>query len=121
MTKWIVAAITFGIFSTMFVIGSLISTHAVHSRGAPFLALASSRYGSTTSDRANAMAFAAFISGGLCLGSIAAGFRARRARGKAIDDSDAPSWTCPHCHQENPGNFEECWKCQGNRPTEVKL
>ena len=21
-------------------------------------------------------------------------------------------WTCPHCHEENPANFNECWKCQ---------
>jgi hypothetical protein len=29
-----------------------------------------------------------------------------------------PTWTCRHCHEENPGNFEECWKCQRNRPSE---
>jgi hypothetical protein len=23
-----------------------------------------------------------------------------------------PAWTCAHCHEENPENFEECWKCQ---------
>jgi hypothetical protein len=23
-----------------------------------------------------------------------------------------PSWICTHCHEENPGNFGECWKCQ---------
>lgn len=23
-----------------------------------------------------------------------------------------PPWICPHCHEENPENFNECWKCQ---------
>ena len=38
-----------------------------------------------------------------------------------IGDDVGPSWTCPHCHEINPGNFEECWKCQRNRPTDEKL
>ena len=27
-----------------------------------------------------------------------------------------PDWTCPSCHEVNPGNFEICWKCQAARP-----
>jgi hypothetical protein len=23
-----------------------------------------------------------------------------------------PSWVRPKCQAENPGNFDECWKCQ---------
>jgi hypothetical protein len=30
-------------------------------------------------------------------------------------DNAGPSWICPHCHEENPGNFEECWKCLRSR------
>jgi len=26
-----------------------------------------------------------------------------------------PSWSCRSCGEENPGNFEECWKCQAVR------
>ena len=33
-----------------------------------------------------------------------------------IKDDIAPSWICPHCHESNPGNFEECWKCLKTRP-----
>jgi hypothetical protein len=29
-----------------------------------------------------------------------------------VEDGAVPSWTCPHCDEENPGNFNECWKCQ---------
>ena len=25
---------------------------------------------------------------------------------------DRPSWVCAKCGEENPGNFDECWKCQ---------
>jgi hypothetical protein len=32
-----------------------------------------------------------------------------------IKDDAVPSWICPHCHEVNPGNFEECWKCRRNR------
>jgi hypothetical protein len=31
---------------------------------------------------------------------------------------DGPAWTCPNCHEENPGNFNECWKCLAMRPVE---
>lgn len=27
-------------------------------------------------------------------------------------DVGQPSWVCLKCHEENPGNFDECWKCQ---------
>ena len=27
-------------------------------------------------------------------------------------DAGQPTWVCPKCHEENPGNFDECWKCQ---------
>jgi len=41
--------------------------------------------------------------------------RAQRMREERVDASDpdpGPPWTCSACHEENPGNFEECWKCQ---------
>jgi hypothetical protein len=34
---------------------------------------------------------------------------------EAKDDS-GPSRICPACHEENPGNFDECWKCLADRP-----
>jgi hypothetical protein len=29
-----------------------------------------------------------------------------------------PSWTCPDCGEDNPGTFNECWKCQRLRAEE---
>jgi hypothetical protein len=29
---------------------------------------------------------------------------------------DRPAWVCVKCHEENPGNFNECWKCMKLRP-----
>jgi hypothetical protein len=26
--------------------------------------------------------------------------------------ADGAKWVCPKCQEENPGNFDECWKCQ---------
>jgi hypothetical protein len=31
------------------------------------------------------------------------------------DPDPGPIWICPHCQEENPGNFAECWKCQKMR------
>ncbi len=28
-----------------------------------------------------------------------------------------PPWTCHHCGETNPGNFEGCWKCRRDRPS----
>jgi hypothetical protein len=36
--------------------------------------------------------------------------RVRRRREPPQQDP-LPVWICPACHEENPGNFEECWKC----------
>jgi hypothetical protein len=39
------------------------------------------------------------------------------AQAEVVAGLDAvPPWTCPACHEENPGNFDECCKCQRNRP-----
>jgi hypothetical protein len=31
-------------------------------------------------------------------------------------DLGKPVWTCTSCGEENPGNFDICWKCQTVRP-----
>jgi hypothetical protein len=115
MTEWIIAAIVFGMFAIMFAIHS--SANAVHDRGVQFLVSPTRRGGLTTADRTGSMAFAAFISSLGCLGST---FTALKARGRAAKPTisglnerpDLDTWTCPNCHERNPGNFEECWKCQ---------
>ena len=30
-------------------------------------------------------------------------------------DVGKPAWTCAKCREENPGNFDICWKCQTAR------
>jgi hypothetical protein len=32
-----------------------------------------------------------------------------------VEKPPGPAWLCAHCHEENPGNFGECWKCQRMR------
>ena len=34
-------------------------------------------------------------------------------------EENGPAWTCANCGEENPGNFDECWKCQTWRVPEV--
>jgi hypothetical protein len=36
-------------------------------------------------------------------------------------DVGKPAWVCPKCHEENPGNFDECWKCQTWRVEESNV
>ena len=38
------------------------------------------------------------------------------SRSHQVKEDDGPSWICPGCHEENPGNFDECWKCPADRP-----
>jgi hypothetical protein len=33
-------------------------------------------------------------------------------------EENRPVWTCAKCGEENPGNFDECWKCQTWRADE---
>jgi hypothetical protein len=117
MTKWIIAAIVFGMFAIMFAIGAYSSANAVHDRGVQFLVSPTRRGGLTTADRASSMAFAAFISSLGCLGSTLAAMKTHGSAAKPAipglnEKADSDTWTCPNCHEQNPGNFEECWKCQ---------
>jgi hypothetical protein len=34
-------------------------------------------------------------------------------------EENRPVWTCAKCGEENPGNFDECWKCQTWRVAEI--
>jgi hypothetical protein len=33
-----------------------------------------------------------------------------------IHDRAREPWTCPSCGEENPAEFDECWKCEKDRP-----
>jgi hypothetical protein len=44
-------------------------------------------------------------------------WRSRRNGPESLAE-ELPVWICPTCHEENPGNFEECWKCQRLRTHE---
>jgi predicted RNA-binding Zn-ribbon protein involved in translation (DUF1610 family) len=34
------------------------------------------------------------------------------------ENDKRPTWVCPKCGEQNPGNFDECWKCQTWRAEE---
>jgi hypothetical protein len=36
-------------------------------------------------------------------------------------EESRPVWTCAKCGEENPGNFDECWKCQTWRVGDNKV
>jgi hypothetical protein len=38
--------------------------------------------------------------------------------GASSEDGAGPFWVCPECHEQNPGNFDECWKCLRDRARE---
>ena len=38
--------------------------------------------------------------------------------GQESENDSGPAWICPACHEENPENFGECWKCQRIRESE---
>jgi hypothetical protein len=120
MRKWVGAAIIFGALAALFILGSILASKSVDFIGVQFLGSPSGRGGYVTTDRVGSMAFAALVCGCVCLGCVAAAVRTRRTAAilnteRNARDADNSKWTCPHCHEENPGNFEECWKCQRAR------
>jgi hypothetical protein len=50
----------------------------------------------------------------------AANKQAEQRQAQETIENSGPSWICPHCHEENPGNFDECWKCLKFRPAEMQ-
>jgi hypothetical protein len=84
--KWIAAAIVFGVFTALFIVGVVIASRTPDMIGVKFLASSSGRGSFVTTDRVGSMAFAAFISSVLCLGSVAAAFRAKRHEAHVDDD-----------------------------------
>jgi hypothetical protein len=72
MSKWIIAAILFGMFAITFAIGAYSSANAVNDDGVKYLARPTRSGGTTTADRSGSMAFAAIVSALGCLGN--AGF-----------------------------------------------
>ena len=119
--KWFFAAIVFAILAVSFGVASIADWHLVHNAGSQFLSSQSGRRGFTTFDQTYLMAGAALLCGIACLGSVVAIFTTRgdevaRAEKAGPDDFGGDRWICSNCHEANPGNFEECWKCQRNRP-----
>ncbi|MBD3675805.1 MAG: DUF2007 domain-containing protein [Planctomycetaceae bacterium] len=35
---------------------------------------------------------------------------------KLQDGRELDTWSCPHCAEDNPGNFEVCWNCGESAP-----
>ena len=42
--------------------------------------------------------------------------RAREVLAGLKQDDARPAWRCAECGEENPGNFDECWKCSRDQP-----
>jgi|SRR5882724_5638706 len=83
------------------------------------------KYGITTADPMTVFSYmtvlfdAAFLAAFIGLFPSAGAWLKRKKDGfwpPIAEEDPGPVWICAHCHEENPGNFEECWKCQRNRP-----
>jgi hypothetical protein len=89
MKRWVGAAIIFGALAALFMVGSMLASRSPDFIGVKFGP--SGRSGFATTDRAGAMGFAAFISGVLCLGSVAAAVRAKRHKVEVDEDNNRNS------------------------------
>jgi hypothetical protein len=115
------AAIATGLLTVTFSVAAVASWDAFQAQGAKFLPI---RRGSgvTTLDHTAGLGALALLMGLVCAGSIGAFMSADNPSDTAEstdsggDPDDGPSWTCAGCGEQNPANFEECWKCQRNRP-----
>jgi len=93
------------------------------SHGEPIMGLMG-RHGVTAVDPMNALlgmtmllTAAFFVSGIAFFPGLSDWIRRQRdARWPpTVEKAPGPPWICTHCHEENPGNFYECWKCQRMR------
>jgi hypothetical protein len=88
-----------------------------------------SRRGMTTADPMTVFSYMTVLFNAMFVGSFVALFPSVGMWLKQKKDAWWPpvkapdvgsSWICAHCHEENPGNFEECWKCQRIRQRDDK-
>jgi hypothetical protein len=92
------AAVASGVLTVTFSVAAVASWDGFQAQGAKFL-----------------------LMGLVCAGSIgafmSAGDPSDNADSESGGDADGgPTWTCAGCGEQNPANFEECWKCQRDRP-----
>lgn len=120
--KWIFAALFFGLLTAMFCVMFSMGWDN-HSAPVTFTASHAGQGGFTTLDRPVFLSILAVLCGLGCLGSIAAVFVSREDAAQSKEtggagDFGADGWVCAYCQESNPGNFDECWKCQHKRPNE---
>lgn len=124
MTKWIFATLVFGIFAVLLTVMYLSSLNDVATEGVHFLSRHTVRRSLTNADNTVIFAVGALVCGVACLGSLGAIFSSRTSDSAPPADNSPTSsgssaeWSCPSCHEKNPSNFDECWKCLADRPPE---
>jgi hypothetical protein len=119
----IFSTLFFGVFAVFIGFLFFASWHTFQTEGTHFLRSTSGRSGFTTFDHMIGLGVVAALFGLCFLGCLAGLLSSSDTEESgpeqsvvAGDSESGPSWICPGCHEENPGNFEECWKCQRNRP-----
>ena len=116
-----VLTIVSGLLTVLFGAFAVASWRAYQARGMQFMPL---RRGSgvATLDHTAGLAALAFVAGLVCVTSLISFVSSHDApdttdsRDPDADVEDGTAWTCAGCSERNPGNFDECWKCQRNRP-----
>jgi hypothetical protein len=100
----VAAAIASGLLTVSSGVTTLVSCQTYHSKGAQFLLI---RHGTGVTTLDNVASIASVFS--LDNPSDTAG-------SDSGDRANGPYWNCSGCGEENPANFEECWKCREGRP-----
>ena len=114
------AAIMSGMLTVTLGAAAVASWQTYQEQGAKFQPIRRGM-GVTTLDHTAGLGALALLMGLVCAGSVSAFVSAGDASDNADSQSDGdadggPTWTCGGCGEQNPANFEECWKCQRNRP-----
>jgi hypothetical protein len=114
------AAIIFGIGTVGFGLLFVGSWQRYQTAGSQFVSDAG-RHGFTTFDQMIGLGVLTIV----CALVLASTLFARRGVAEAADtvskddaNDAASSWICSSCHEQNPENFDECWKCHRGRPEE---
>lgn len=123
--KRVVGTCVLGILTALFGFVFWANWQRYDTSGTRFLLPGNGRYVLTTFDRLILLGALTIVCGLFFLANLQVLFAADEP--KSIDEDDpkklsrsdaGPSWRCPGCGEDNPGNFEECWKCQRLRRRE---
>jgi hypothetical protein len=116
-TRRILAVVLWGVFALGVDLWLWMGSNSSQAFEVDFIGSTGLRFFATWDHSVGLVLFAVGSTGAFIASVVALIFPNVR-RFSLFDNSAAMrSWTCPHCRENNLGDFDECWNCLQKRPT----